>query len=132
MIPGCERQRAKRGLASTVEHMADDNIELDPEAAQALIEGGVQLIDVRETQEVQAGHLAGARHIALGDLTQQAESLDRDQPILFYCKTGARSGMATNAFRRAGYEAYNLTGGLVAWTGRGLPLEPEDGYVLGA
>jgi hydroxyacylglutathione hydrolase/adenylyltransferase/sulfurtransferase len=33
------------------------------------------------------------------------------------------------AFRRAGYEAYNLGGGLIAWDAQGLPLEPEDGYV---
>jgi rhodanese-related sulfurtransferase len=37
--------------------------------------------------------------------------------------------MAANAFRRAGYQAYSLTGGLEAWHARGLPLEPEDGVV---
>jgi rhodanese-related sulfurtransferase len=37
--------------------------------------------------------------------------------------------MAANAFRRAGYQAYSLTGGLTAWHERGLPLEPADGHV---
>jgi len=65
----------------------------------------------------------------LGELTAQADTISRDEPVVFYCRTGSRSAMATEAFRRAGYEAYNLSGGLVAWQGQGLPLEPEDGYV---
>jgi rhodanese-related sulfurtransferase len=48
---------------------------------------------------------------------------------VFYCRLGARSGMASQAFRAAGYEAYNMTGGLTAWAEAGLPLDPEDGYV---
>ena len=62
-------------------------------------------------------------------LASQADTLSRDQPVLFYCRLGARSGMAANAFRRAGYEAYSLTGGISAWHAQGLPLEPSDGYV---
>ena len=57
------------------------------------------------------------------------ESIDRDTPVLFYCRLGARSGMAANAFRRAGYDAYSLDGGLTEWDRRELPLEPEDGTV---
>ena len=49
--------------------------------------------------------------------------------MLFYCRVGARSGMAANAFRRAGYEAYSVDGGLTEWARRGHPLEPEDGTV---
>jgi hydroxyacylglutathione hydrolase/adenylyltransferase/sulfurtransferase len=109
---------------------SDENIEVDPERAQALIDAGdVQLVDVREPYEVEAGRLAGSRHIELERLASQAETLDRDRPVLFYCRLGSRSGMAANAFRRAGFEAFSLTGGLTAWHERGLPLEPEDGYV---
>ena len=109
---------------------SDENIEVGPERAAELIrDDAVQLVDVREPYEVDAGRLAGARHIELERLASQAESIDRDKPVLFYCRLGARSGMAANAFRRAGYEAYSLTGGLTAWHERGLPLEPEDGTV---
>jgi rhodanese-related sulfurtransferase len=109
---------------------SDENIEVEPErAAELLSDGAVQLVDVREAYEVEAGRIAGSRHIELERLASQAESIDRGTPVLFYCRIGARSGMAANAFRRAGYEAYSLTGGLTAWHERGLPLEPDDGTV---
>jgi hydroxyacylglutathione hydrolase/adenylyltransferase/sulfurtransferase len=108
----------------------EDDTEVGPDRAAELIgDGGVQLVDVREDHEVAAGRLAGSRHIGLAELAAQAETISRDEPVLFYCRTGARSAMATEAFRRAGYEAYNLSGGLVAWHEQGRALEPEDGYV---
>jgi rhodanese-related sulfurtransferase len=105
-------------------------IEVDPERAAELIEAGeVQLIDVREPYEVEAGRIEGARHVGLAQLSAQADSIDRERPVLFYCRVGSRSFMAASAFQRAGFEAYSLAGGLVAWDARGLPLEPEDGHV---
>lgn len=108
----------------------DESIEVGPDRAAELLEAGeVQLVDVREPYEVQAGRLAGARHIELEHLASQAESLDRATPVLFYCRLGSRSGLAANAFRRAGFQAYSLTGGIVGWHERGLPLQPADGTV---
>ena len=107
----------------------DQKIEVAPESAAEMIREGVQLVDVRETYEHDAGCIAGARHIELERLASQAETIAKDQPVLFYCRLGARSAMAAQAFRRAGYEAYTMTGGLTAWHGNGLPLEPEDGTV---
>ena len=49
--------------------------------------------------------------------------------MVFYCRVGGRSAMAANAFRRAGYDAYTMTGGLVEWDAQGLPLEPDGGHV---
>ena len=49
--------------------------------------------------------------------------------MVFYCRVGGRSAMAANAFRRAGYDAYTMTGGLVEWEAQGRPLEPDDGHV---
>jgi len=92
-------------------------------------EGTIQLIDVREQYEWDEGRIAGARHLALGELTGQAETIHRETPVVFYCRVGGRSAMAANAFKRAGYEAYTMTGGLLAWEARGLPLEPSDGRV---
>ena len=89
----------------------------------------VQLIDVREDYEYEAGRIAGGRLIALGALTAQAQTIDPSRPVVFYCRTGGRSGMATQAFAEAGYDAHNLAGGLLAWEAEGLPLEPEDGSV---
>jgi rhodanese-related sulfurtransferase len=89
----------------------------------------VQLIDVRQPAEHEAGRIAGSRLIALSDLPGQAESIDAERPVVFYCRSGARSGMATQAFRQAGYDSHNMTGGLLEWQAAGLPLEPDGGYV---
>ena len=88
-----------------------------------------QLVDVREDYEWDAGRIEGARHISLGAVAASAASIERDRPVVFYCRTGARSGMATQAFRKAGYDAYNMAGGLERWAAEGRPLEPADGTV---
>ena len=91
--------------------------------------GEIELIDVRERDEHAAGRIGGERLIELSELAGQAETIGREKPVVFYCRTGARSAMATQAFRRAGFDAHNMTGGLVEWAAAGLPLEPEGGYV---
>ena len=91
--------------------------------------GEIQLVDVRESYEYEAGRIAGARHVWLADLAAQAADLDPERPIVFYCRVGARSAMAAQAFRRAGYDAWSMAGGLDAWAQEGLALEPEDGTV---
>jgi rhodanese-related sulfurtransferase len=86
-------------------------------------------VDVRKPSEVEAGRIAGARHVQLEELPAEAGSLDRERPIVFYCRTGSRSAMAVHAFAASGYDARNLDGGLEAWVAAGLPIEPEDGRV---
>ncbi len=49
--------------------------------------------------------------------------------MIFQCRSGARSAMATDAFRASGVEAFNLEGGLEAWVEKGLEIEPDDGTV---
>jgi rhodanese-related sulfurtransferase len=107
-----------------------DGLDVDPEnVADALRDGDVQLVDVREDHEWEAGRIAGARHVELAQIAAEAGSLDAGRPVVFYCRVGGRSTMAADAFRRAGFEAYSLAGGLVGWDERGLPLEPDDGHV---
>ncbi len=104
--------------------------DVTPEQAEALRrDQDAQLIDVREAGEWEQGRIDGARHIVLGEVAGQASSIAQDRPVVFYCRVGGRSAMAADAFRRAGYEAYSLDGGLEAWAGEGRPLEPEDGSV---
>jgi rhodanese-related sulfurtransferase len=106
------------------------DIEVTPQEARARIDSGeAQLVDVRESYEWDEGRIAGARHIELERLASQAESIDKDRPVIFQCRLGARSAMAAQAFRTAGYDAYTMTGGLQRWADEGLPLEPEDGRV---
>lgn len=107
-----------------------DDVDVAPEKVRELHEAGaIQLVDVREPYEWEAGRVSGARHVELERLASEAGSIERDRPVVFYCRLGARSGMAANAFRRAGYDAYSMDGGITAWDERGLGLEPGDGRV---
>ena len=105
--------------------MSDNEIEITPEDARRRLDAGdVQVVDVREDYEWDAGRIPGdVRHIPLTALTSQAPTIDKDKPVVFQCRMGSRSLMAAQAFRASGYEAYSLAGGLVAWDAAGLPLE---------
>jgi rhodanese-related sulfurtransferase len=116
-------------MHATVHTMAvADDVDVSPERVREL-GAEVQLVDVREPYEWEAGRLAGAVHVELALLAAKAATIDREQPVVFYCRVGARSWMAAGAFRRAGYDAYSMAGGIAAWHARGLPIEPDDGYV---
>jgi rhodanese-related sulfurtransferase len=108
---------------------ATPDIEVTPQQAKEMLDEGAQLVDVRESYEWDEGRIAGARHIELERLAAQAETIDKDRPVIFQCRLGARSAMATQAFRTAGYEAWSMAGGLERWAAEGLPLEPEGGRV---
>src|SRR3954463_1845917 len=97
--------------------------------AELLDDGSIQLVDVREPHERDAGFVPGSRHIPLAELTAEAPTIDHERPVVFVCRVGARSAMAAWSFARAGYDAHNLDGGMMAWAASGLPLEPEDGRV---
>lgn len=99
------------------------------QVAELLGRGEIELIDVRQRHEHDAGRIAGDRLIELGELVAEADTIDRDRAVVFYCRSGTRSAMATEAFRGAGFDAHNLAGGLLKWQAMGLPLEPHDGYV---
>jgi rhodanese-related sulfurtransferase len=110
---------------------AAPDLEVDPEqVANWLAEDPqVQVIDVRETYERDAGHVDGTRHIELERLASQASTIDQERPVVFYCRLGARSAMAAQAFRASGYEAYSMRGGLARWAQEQRPLVPQDGHV---
>lgn len=108
---------------------AEPDIEISAQRAAELQAEGVTIVDVREPAEWEAGRIPGARHIPLGDLSQQASALDASGPIVFQCRSGGRSLMAAQALRTAGVEAYSMAGGLLAWDEAGLPLEPDGGHV---
>jgi rhodanese-related sulfurtransferase len=106
-------------------------LEIDPERVEGWLaeDSAPQVIDVREAYEREAGHIAGTRHIELVRLSTEAATVERDRPVVFYCRIGSRSEMAAQAFRASGYEAYSMRGGLRRWADEGRPLSPEGGYV---
>jgi rhodanese-related sulfurtransferase len=99
------------------------------ETARAVSDDSARVVDVREPDEREAGYVEGTDHVALGQLSQAAADFDPAQPVIFYCRSGARSLMAAQALRGAGFDAYSMAGGLQRWAGEGRPLSPEGGYV---
>ncbi|RFU61916.1 rhodanese-like domain-containing protein [Bacillus sp. V59.32b] len=78
-----------------------------------------QLIDVREPNEFEAGHILGARNIPLTQLKTRLKELRTDKPIYLYCQSGLRSGRAAQMLHRKGYkELYHLKGGFKQWSGK--------------
>ncbi len=101
---------------------------IDPiEAVTMVKKGKAVLVDVRESAEFAGGHAKGALSIPMGQVAQKADpahaacapSLRKGLPVILYCASGARSGMAARVFRKLGHETvYNL-GALGAWQNGG-------------
>jgi rhodanese-related sulfurtransferase len=106
-------------------------MEVEAQRLKEMLDSGeVQLIDTREAYEAEAGHIPGSRHVELNEVAAVADSFDRERPLVFYCRSGDRSSMPAEAFKEAGFDAYNLAGGILAWRAAGLQLEPEGGEIV--
>ncbi|SHF60394.1 rhodanese-like domain-containing protein [Ornithinibacillus halophilus] len=78
-----------------------------------------QLIDVREPQEFERGHILGARNIPVTQLKQRLIELRKDKPVYLYCQSGSRSARAAQLLHKKGYEDISqLKGGFKKWTGK--------------
>ena len=109
---------------------ADPAHDLDPaEARRRQAAGELDLVDIREQYEWDAGHVPGTRHIEIERVASNAPTIDRARPVAFMCRGGVRAGMVTQAFRAIGFDAYNVAGGFTAWYEQGLPMEPEGASV---
>lgn len=104
--------------------------EITPQQAAEKIAEGAQIIDVRRRDEWEGARLAGAQHFPLEILTSKIADIDKERPIVFYCYSGSRSAMATEAFAASGYDAYNLAGGITAWRDSDLPIEPPGAEIV--
>jgi rhodanese-related sulfurtransferase len=109
--------------------MSEAGNEVSREEAQKLVEDGAQVIDVRTDHEWEVGRIAGATHLPLDELAQRAGEIDKERPVVLYCRGGNRSTMAAAALAEAGYDTAKLSEGIVGWVEAGLPVDPEDGYV---
>ncbi len=110
--------------------------EVDPSEVHELIDEGVAVVDVRETEEFASGHLPGAKHVPRGYLESRIEAIvpDRATQVILYCASGNRSAYAAHTLQEdLGYEhVRSMTGGITLWKDRGyevlLPrtLTPEQ------
>lgn len=85
------------------------------------------LLDVREHSEWEAGHAPAAVHIPMGELSDRAAEIPRDQDVYVICRSGARSAQVTVALNNAGWQARNVEGGMKDWADAGRPMIGEPG-----
>ena len=88
----------------------------------------VQIVDVREPYEWEAGRIDEAVHVPLNELMAgRSPDLDPERPVVAVCRSGNRSELATLMLQARGFEAYNLVGGMEEWARQGLPFSTPDG-----
>ena len=104
--------------------------EVEPQELDGLDD--FQLVDVRTQEERDAGRIPDdSAHIPFDELPSRAGEIDKDQTVVFYCRSGERSRSAADAFAASGFDAVNLAGGIVAWQEAGKPVEGEIGHPSG-
>ena len=94
--------------------------------AQERIADGAALIDVREDNEFEAGHAAGARHMGRGIIERDivATVPEKDTELILYCGGGYRSALAADMLQKMGYtNIWSMAGGWHAWEESGAPTE---------
>lgn len=77
----------------------------------------LNLIDVREVEEVQEGKIPGAVNIPLGLIEFRENELDKNKEYIMVCRSGGRSGQATQFLQSKGYDVTNMEGGMLGWEG---------------
>lgn len=99
--------------------------QVDAKATQEHFErGGVDLLDVREPDEWDLGHIEGARWIPMGHLNARWGELDPARKLVVVCRSGSRSNYVAAMLRQVGIDAANLDGGMLAWQAEKLPITP--------
>lgn len=118
----------RMALASVSEH-ADDLKGVDRKSILARARcGDVVVLDVRPSDEYEAGHLPHARSMPVQELKKRLAEVPKDVPVVAYCR-GPFCFMAKDAvklLRSRGYDAFHLTDGVAEWRARGLPLEASS------
>ena len=92
--------------------------------------GGTVVVDVRREDEWVTGHVSGAIHIPVDDLTDRMDEVPRDMKVLFICAIGVRSGLACEIAAAMGYNTenlYNIEDGTPAWISGDYPTSYGDG-----
>jgi len=93
------------------------------ETRNALNDSSIVLLDVRTMPEHINERIKETPLIPVQELEQRLHELDqyKEKKIVVYCRTDNRSGYATSLLRKRGFDAYNMTGGIVRWRAEKLP-----------
>jgi rhodanese-related sulfurtransferase len=93
-----------------------------PPAALEALRAGALVVDVRERDEWDDGHIAGAVHIPLGQICGRLDEIPSDGEVITVCRSGMRSSKAAGHLAKAGRAVSNMAGGMNAWSAAGLPV----------
>lgn len=107
---------------------SDPTAEISPQEAFQRLKAGktIQLVDVRSPEENRQMRIAGSKLIPLNELGSRMKEIDKIKPVLLYCHSGNRSGMALRMLKGQGYtQAAHIVGGISAWSRSGLPVETK-------
>ncbi len=117
-----EQVRAPQSPAYTEDMDEEANVTVND------IPDGATIVDVREDDEWEAGHIEGAFHVPLGELPGRLDDLPLDDDMYVICRTGGRSNRAVAWLNQNGFDAFNVEGGMGAWNlDNGKPIVSETG-----
>ena len=98
-----------------------------PQVPAAEVPADAFVLDVREADEWEAGHVPGALHIPLGELGARYLEIDRAGVVYVICRSGNRSDYAARALAGAGWQAHNVSDGMIGWHAAGRTMMCESG-----
>jgi rhodanese-related sulfurtransferase len=98
-----------------------------PSIDPAAVPSDAHLLDVREQDEWDAGHVEGSQHLPMSELLARLDEVPADRKVIAVCRVGSRSAQVTAYLRQQGYDLVNLDGGLEAWVDAGRLLVTDTG-----
>lgn len=128
IVSGCggAPAAAPAAAAPAAEAVALESLPVTIDAAMANKLAGrddVVVLDVREDWEFASGHVPGAQWIPLGELASRLDEVPQDKTVVAVCRSGNRSGQATQLLRQNGFQAHNMDGGMISWEQAGYEIE---------
>ena len=92
---------------------------ITPQEVEAKVEAGedIEIVDVREDEEVETGMIEGAKHIRMNDIPDNLDYFDKDKEYIMVCRSGRRSENVCHYLQDQGYKVVNMDGGMMNWTG---------------
>ncbi|WP_239255656.1 rhodanese-like domain-containing protein [Listeria ilorinensis] len=87
------------------------------ELEQVLKQESQAILDVRDRDDFEVGHIEGALNIPIDELAEKSSTLDKNRPYMIICYAGGRSQAASEFLAQKGYQVTNVMGGMGAWRG---------------